>query len=110
MQVFHRGGAEDDEETHPEGGPLERNGLVRLSFFRLVVSLEDDGIEKEGEETEDEKELNEEDGQVLGMVLDAASGLRCQHLIDIVKVDPARKEEDDKKDSGDLYNVGRRRR
>lgn len=37
MQVFHGGGAEDDEEPHPKGGALEWNGLIGLSLIGLVV-------------------------------------------------------------------------
>lgn len=37
MQVFHGGGAEDSEESHPQGGALEGNNLVGLSLFGLIV-------------------------------------------------------------------------
>ena len=37
MQVLHRGGAEDDEETHPEGGALEGDGFIGLSLIGLIV-------------------------------------------------------------------------
>lgn len=37
MQVLHGGGAEDSEESHPEGGALEWNNLVGLSLLGLIV-------------------------------------------------------------------------
>ena len=37
MQMFHGGGAEDDEDAHPEAGFLEGDGFDDLLFFFLFV-------------------------------------------------------------------------
>ena len=75
VQVFHGGGAQDDEEAHPQCGTLERNGFIRLAFLGMVVGFEDDGVEKQGEEPKDEQQLDTKDDQILGMVLHAGAGL-----------------------------------
>ena len=96
MQVFHRGGTEDDEETDPQCGLLERDRLVGFFFaFFCVVGFEEHRVEEEREKTKDKKQLNKEDGQVLRMVLDPAAGLQGNGLIDIVEVDATGKQQDD---------------
>ena len=89
VQVFHRGGTEEDKKADPERGSLEGNRFVGFGFFFAfgVIGLEEHGVEEECEKTEDEKQLDKEDGQVCRMVLDSASGLRGDELIDIVKID-----------------------
>ena len=84
MEVFHRGGAEDDKETDPERGPLKGDRFVGFAFF-CVIGLEEDRVEEEREKTEDEQQLDKEDGQVLRMMLDPAAGLRGDDLINIVE-------------------------
>jgi hypothetical protein len=103
MQVFHGGGAEDYEEAHPEGGTLVRDGLVRRALFGLIVWLEDDSVEKKRQEAQDKEELDEEDGQVLGVMLYAGAGLRGQDLINIMEVDATGKQQDHQKHAGDLF-------
>jgi uncharacterized protein (DUF488 family) len=58
MQVLERGGAEDDEDPHPEGDPLERNRLAELLFpfigglFPGRLDLKDHRIEENRDDTE----------------------------------------------------------
>lgn len=100
MEMFHRGGTEEDEEADPERGSLKGDRLVGRFFpFFCVIGFEEHGIEKECEKTEDKKQLDKEDGQVLRMVLDPAAGLRGNDLIDIVEVDAAGKEQNDEQDT-----------
>ena len=103
MEMFHRGGTEEDEEANPERGSLEGDRFVGffLAFF-CVIGLEDHRVEEEREKTEDEKQLNKEDGQVFRMVLDSASRLRGDDLIDIVEIDAAGKQQDDEQYAGDF--------
>src|SRR5690348_14364292 len=70
MEVFHRGGAKDDEESHPEGRPLKRNDFVGFTLFRVIVGLKNDRIQEEGQQAEHEEELDKEHRQVLGVMLD----------------------------------------
>ena len=85
VEMFHRGSTENDEEADPERGSLERNCFVRLFIaFFCLIGLEKYGVKKEREKTEDEEQLDREDNQVCRMVLDPASGLRGDGLIDIV--------------------------
>ena len=92
MEMFQCGGTEDDEEADPERGALEGDHFVRFFFaFYCVIGFEEHRIEEEREKTEDEEQLDKEDGQVLRMVLDAATGLRSDNLINIVEVDAAGK-------------------
>jgi hypothetical protein len=97
VEMFHRGGTEEDEETDPERGSLEGNRFVGFfsSSFSCVIGLEDHRVEEEREKTEDEKQLDKEDGQVFRMVLDPASRLRGDDLIDIVEIDATSKQQDD---------------
>ena len=37
MQVLHGGGAENDEESHPQGGALEGDNLVGFSLIGFIV-------------------------------------------------------------------------
>ena len=103
MEMFHRGGTEEDEEADPERGSLKGDRLVGRFFpFFCIIRLEEHRVKKEREKTEDKKQLDKEDGQVLRMVLDPAAGLRGNGLIDIVEVDAAGKEQDDEQDTRDF--------
>jgi hypothetical protein len=103
MKMFHRGGTKDDEEANPERGSLEGDRFVGFFFtFFYVIGLEDHSVEKEREETENEKQLDKEDSQVLGMVLDPASRLRGDELIDVVEIDATGKQQDNEQDSRDF--------
>ena len=55
VQVFHRGGTEEDKEADPERGSLEGNCFVGIFFAFCVIGLEEHGVEEECEKTEDEK-------------------------------------------------------
>ena len=74
MQVFHGGGAEDYEDAYPEAGFLEGDGFDGLLFFFLFVFVargfdaEDDGIEKQGQNAQDQREFNEKDRQIFGIM------------------------------------------
>ena len=103
MQIFHRGGTEDDENAHPEGHPLEGDSFQ--FFFRVFgggLTFEDEGVEKEGDDAEHERELDKEDGQILGTVRNAAARLRQHHLADEVEVDPARHEDNGHENTDDF--------
>ena len=100
VEMFHRGGTEENEETDPEGGSLEGDRFVGFFFaFSCVIGLEDHCIEEKREKTEDEKQLDKEDGQVFCMMLDPASGLQGDDLIDIVEIDATSKQQDDEQDA-----------
>ena len=101
--MFHRGSTKDDEEADPERGSLEWNRFVGFFFaFFYLIGLEDHGVEKEREETENEKQLDKEHCQVLCMVLDPASRLQGDELIDVVEIDATGKQQDNEQDSGDF--------
>ena len=103
MEVFHRGGTEDDEKANPQCGSLEGDRFVGFFFaFFCVIGLEEHRVEEEREKTEDEKQLDKEDGQVFSMVLDPASGLRGDDLIDIVEIDATGKQQDDEQNARDF--------
>lgn len=52
VEMFHGGGAEDDEEAHPERGALKGNRLVVFAVFLFVlIRFEDDGIEEQCKKT-----------------------------------------------------------
>jgi hypothetical protein len=90
--MFHRGGTEEDEEANPERGLLKGDRFVGFfSAFFCVIGLEEHRVKKEREKTEDEKQLDKEDGQVFRMMLDPAAGLQGNGLIDIVEVNAAGK-------------------
>lgn len=100
VEMFHRGGTEEDEKANPERGSLEGDRFVGLiSTFFCVIGLEDHSVEKEREKAEDEKQLDKEDSQVFRMVLDPASRLRGDELIDIVEIDATGKQQDNEQDS-----------
>ena len=82
--MLHGGGAEDDEETHPQSCTLERDDLVRLFLVGVIISAKDDGVQEQGEEAKYQQEFNHEDHEVLSMVLNARAGLRDQDLIDVM--------------------------
>ena len=103
VEMFHRGGTEEDEEADPERGSLEGDRFVGFFFaFSCVIGLEDHCVEEERKKTEDEKQLDKEDGQVFRMVLDPASGLRGDDLIDIVEIDATGKQQDDEQNARDF--------
>ena len=103
MEMFHRGGTEEDEKADPERSSLKGNRFVGFSFtFFCVIGLEEHRVEEEREKAEDEKQLDKEDGQVFRMVLDPASRLRGDDLIDIVEIDATGKQQDDEQDARDF--------
>lgn len=103
MEMFHRGGTKDDEEPDPERGSLEGNRFVGFFFtFFYVIGLEDHSVEKKGEETENEKQLDKENGQVLCMVLNPTPRLQGDELIDVVEIDATGKQQDNEQDSRDF--------
>ena len=103
VEVFHRGGTEDDKEADPKRGSLEGDRFISFFFaFCCVIGLEEHSIKEEREKAEDEKQLDKEDGEIFRMVLDPATGLRSDDLIDIVEVDASGKQQDDEQDARDL--------
>ena len=54
MEMFHRGGTEEDEEADPECSSLEGDRFVGffLAFF-CIIGLEDHRVEEEREKTEE---------------------------------------------------------
>ncbi len=103
VKMFHRGGAEKDEETDPERGLLERNRFVGFFFvFFYIIGFEKHRVEKKREKTEDEKQFHKKDCQILRMVLDSAAGLRGNELIDIVEIDATGKQQDKEQNTRDF--------
>lgn len=103
VEVLHRGGTENDEEADPERGPLEGDRFVGYFFIFIgIIGLEEHGIEEEREQAKDEKQLDKEDSQVFGMVLNPAAGLRGDDLVDVVEVDASGKQQDDEQDARDF--------
>ena len=74
MQVFHDGGAEDYEDAYPEAGFLEGDGFDGLLFFFLFIFIargfdaKEDGIQKQGQNAQDQREFNEKDRQIFGVM------------------------------------------
>lgn len=103
VKMFHRGGAEKDEETYPERSLLEGNRFVGLfpALF-CVIRLEKHRVEKEREKAENEKQLYKKDCQIFRMVLDSAAGLRGNELIDIVEIDATGKQQDEEQNTCDF--------
>lgn len=101
--MLHRGGTEEDEEANPERGSLKGDRFVGFfcAFF-CVIGLEEHRVQKEREKTENEKQLNKKDGQVLRMVLNPAAGLCGNKLIDIVEIDATGKQQHDEQDACDF--------
>jgi len=93
MEMFHRGGTEEDKETDPERGSLEGDRFVGFfpAFF-CVIGLEEHRIEEERKKTENEKQLDKENGQIFRMMLDPAAGLRGDELINVVEIDATGKQ------------------
>ena len=88
VEMFHRGGTEEDEKTNPERSSLKGDRFVGIiSTFFCVIGLEEHRVEEEREKTENEKQLEKENGQVFGMMLDPAASLRSDDLINIVEID-----------------------
>ncbi len=101
MQVFHRGGAENDEKAHPERSALKWNRFVVLAFlFFILIGFENDGIEEKSEQAQYQDEFNAENPEIFGMVLHALACLRYEDLIDVVQVDAAGEQQNDQKESG----------
>ena len=87
MEMFHRGGTEEDEETNPERGSLEGDRFVGfISAFFCVIGLEEHCVEEEREKTEYEEQLDKKNGQVFRMMLNPTAGLRGDDLINIVEI------------------------
>lgn len=105
MEVLHSGRTEDNEKTHPQCGALERNDFVGLALFGFVIGFENYRIEEKGDEAKHEEQFDEKDDEVFRVMLNAATGLGCQNLIDIVKVDPARKQQHDEQNAGHFFIV-----
>src|SRR5688572_27551004 len=105
MQVLHGCCAEDDEESHPQGGALIGDGFIGLPFFGLIVGFKNHGIEEKRQKAEHKEQLDKKDGEVFCVMLNARTGLGGQHLIDIMKVDPTGKQQDDEQDSRHLFVV-----
>jgi len=96
VEMFHRGGTEEDEETDPERSALERDYLIGfISAFFCIIGLEEHRVEEEREKTEYEKQLDKEHGQVFCMMLNPAAGLRGDDLIHIVEIDAAGKQQNE---------------
>ena len=103
VEVFHRSRTEDDQKTDPESGSLKGNCFIGLFFACFyVIGLEEHGIKEECEKTENEKQLDKEDDQVCRMVLDPASGLRGDKLIDIVKINATGKQQNHEQNARNL--------
>ena len=63
VEMFHRGGTEKDEEANPERGSLEGDRFVGFSVTVFyIIGLEEHRVKEEREKTEDEKQLDKEDG------------------------------------------------
>ena len=113
MQILHGGSAEDDEESHPQGCTLERDDLVRLFLVGVIIGPKDDGVQKQGEQTQHQEQLNHEHHEVFGVVLHAGAGLGDQDLIDVVEIDASGEQENDQENAGHflvvpIKNVGDR--
>jgi hypothetical protein len=103
VEMLHRGGTEEDEETDPERGSLKGDRFVGfISTFFRVIGLEEHCVEEEREKTENEKQLDKENGQIFCMMLDPATGLRGDDLINIVEVDATGKQQDEEQDTRDF--------
>jgi len=103
VEMFHRGGTEEDEKTDPERSSLKGDRFVGLipTFF-CIIGLEEHRVEEEREKTEYEKQLDKENGQVFRMMLDSAAGLRGDDLIDIVEIDATGKQQNEEQDTCDF--------
>lgn len=100
MEMFHRSGTEQDEETDPERGSLERNRFVGFfSVFFWVIGLEEHRVQEEREKTEDEKQLHKKHSQIFSMVLNPTASLCGNELIDIVEVDATSKQQDNEQNT-----------
>lgn len=103
VKMFHRGGTEEDEETDPECGSLKRDRFVGfISAFFCIIGFEKHRIEEEREKTENEKQLDKENGQIFRMVLDPAAGLQGDDLINIVEIDATGKQQNEEQDTRDF--------
>ena len=103
VEMLHRGGTEEDEETDPERGSLKGNCFVGfISAFLCVIGLEEHRVEEQCKKTENEKQLDKENGQIFCMMLDPATGLRGDDLINIVEVDATGKQQNEEQDTRDF--------
>ena len=103
VEMLHCGGTEEDEEADPERGSLKGDRFVGFfCVFFCIIGLEEHRVQKEREKTEDEKQLDKEDGQILRMVLNSAAGLRGNDLIDIVEIDATGKQQHNEQDACDF--------
>src|SRR4030095_13133362 len=75
MQVLHGGRAENNEESHPECGSLERDHFVGFSVFFIVIRFENHRIEEKRHQAKDQEEFDEKDHKILCMMLHARAGL-----------------------------------
>lgn len=103
VEMFHCSSTEKNKEAYPKRSLLERDRFVGL-FFPLfcVIGLENHGVEKEREKTEDKKQFDKKDGQVFSMVLDSAPRLSGDKLIDVVDINTAGKQEDQEENACDF--------
>ncbi len=108
MQVFHGGGAEDDEDAYHEAGFLEGDGLNNVLFFFLFVFVargldgKDDGIQKQGQNAQDQREFNKKDGQIFGIMGQAVAGLHFHEFSHVMQVDAAGEEDHQQQDADHL--------
>jgi hypothetical protein len=105
VQVLHRRCAENDEESHPQRGTLKGDDFVGFSLFGFIIGFENHGIQEQGQEAKNEEQFDEKDSEVFRVMLNTAAGLRCQDLIDIVKVDPPGEQQHDDQDAGHFFIV-----
>lgn len=54
VQMLHGGGAQDNEKTHPERGPLKGNHFVGFAFFGVIVGFENDRIQEQSQQAQHE--------------------------------------------------------
>ena len=100
MQVFHRGGAEDNEDTHPQSTALKRNRF-HGHFFSFLLGLvsggfisENDGVQKNSQNPQDQPQFNEKHREVFCIVRDSLTRLGHHGLTDVVEINPAGKQND----------------
>ena len=67
MQIFHRGGAENNEKSHPQRRTLKRDRFVVLAFlFFVLVSFENDGVQEQREQAKTKMSLMQRIQRYLG--------------------------------------------
>ena len=55
VEMFHRGGTEEDKDTDPERELLKGDGLIGLFSFFRIIGLEKYRVEKKREENKNKK-------------------------------------------------------